>query len=61
MLRAQGESDPLLEVTVGELERAAAALSSDGESLYWLSFGQVDKHTFEVQATSGSASEIACR
>jgi TldD protein len=57
--RAQGESDPFLEVTAAELERASAALSVGEDSLYWLSFGQVDKHSYEVQATSGSASEIS--
>ena len=53
-----GAPDPLLDATASELERAAAALGAEAEPLYWLSYGVVDRHTLDVEATSGAAGTI---
>jgi predicted Zn-dependent protease len=55
--RAAGKSDPLLDVTAAELARAADALGAKDEPLYWLSFGIVDRHTYNVEATGGASGQ----
>ena len=53
-----GASDPLLDATVAELERAAEALGAEDEPLYWLSYGVLDRHTYNIQATGGASGTI---
>lgn len=56
--REAGASDPLLDITAAELERASGALGAEDEPLYWLSFGVVDRHSYSVEATAGAAGTI---
>ena len=56
--RAAGASDPLLDVTADELDRAARMLADRDEPMYWLGFGVVDRHTYNVEATGGAAGRV---